>query len=182
MDNIPDINQALSKNPKHTPTMVSHLPLRRHGFSESAHPTPGSLFGRGPPRSQWKDLDNTNHRAEKKIVRKLDNFILVFNTLPIYSHQNDWFAPPPRSLMVAPPLHTFLCHSSSFWLVVVWKIIHRQPSKAKVYYIFTFFCHSNCRPNRCANVPPHAPPRRCLLSNISTTAVANSYLIDVFPN
>jgi hypothetical protein len=33
-------------------TMVSHLPLQRHGFGESAHPTPGSLFGRSRTRSQ----------------------------------------------------------------------------------------------------------------------------------
>jgi hypothetical protein len=39
-------------HPTNIITMVSHLPLQRHGFSESAHPTPGSLFGRGRMRLQ----------------------------------------------------------------------------------------------------------------------------------
>jgi hypothetical protein len=39
-------------HPTNIITMVSHLPLQWHGFGESAHPTPGSLFGRGWTRSQ----------------------------------------------------------------------------------------------------------------------------------
>ena len=37
---------------------------------------------------------------------------------------------PPRSSIVVPPLSTFPRHSDLFWLVVVYKIIDRQPSKA----------------------------------------------------
>jgi hypothetical protein len=36
---------SLVKNPKHTTTMLSRLPLWRHGFGKLAHPTPGSCFG-----------------------------------------------------------------------------------------------------------------------------------------
>ncbi len=46
----------LVKNPKHTTTMVSRLPLWQHGFGESAHPTPGSCFGRVCPGAGLKGL------------------------------------------------------------------------------------------------------------------------------
>jgi hypothetical protein len=39
-------------HPTNIITMVSRLPLQQHGFGESAHPTPGSLFGRGWTRLQ----------------------------------------------------------------------------------------------------------------------------------
>ena len=50
-----------------------------------------------------------------------------------------------------------------FWLVVVFKVIDRQPSKAVVYFIFIYFLLLNLTPQmmgRCppTRSPPHVPP------------------------
>ena len=42
----------LLNHPTNNSTMVSRLPLRRHGFGKSIHPTPSCLFGKGRSRSQ----------------------------------------------------------------------------------------------------------------------------------
>ncbi len=57
---------SLVKNPKHTTTMVSHLPLWQHGFGKSAYPTPESCFRRVCPRAGLKGLLLFYCVAEKK--------------------------------------------------------------------------------------------------------------------
>jgi hypothetical protein len=61
------------KNPKHTTTMVSPLPLWQHGFGKSAHPTPKSCFGRVRPRAGLKGLVLFYCVAKKKIITKLND-------------------------------------------------------------------------------------------------------------
>jgi hypothetical protein len=58
---------SLVKNPKHTTTMVSRLPLWQHGFGKSAHPAPWSHFGRVHPRVGLKGLKIFYCVAKKKI-------------------------------------------------------------------------------------------------------------------
>jgi hypothetical protein len=57
---------SLVKNSKHTTTMVSRLPLWRHGFGASAHPTPESCFGRVCSRAGLNGLVLFYFVAEKK--------------------------------------------------------------------------------------------------------------------
>jgi hypothetical protein len=106
----------LLNHPTNNSTMVSPLPLRRHGFGKSIHPTPGGLFGRGRPRSWWKDFTNTNHRAEKKINLSTPQFYFSFYYAPhsIAAKTMD-LHPPPRSPTVRPPLSTTLHLSGSFF-------------------------------------------------------------------
>jgi hypothetical protein len=61
------------KHPKHTTTMVSHLPLWQHGFGKSAHPTPRSCFRRVCLRAGLKGLASFYCMAEKKIIIKLND-------------------------------------------------------------------------------------------------------------
>ena len=74
--------------------------------------------------------------------------------------------------------------AASFWLVVGFKIIDRQPFKAAVYFILYIFCRSICRPKQWDNVPPRAPRPAHLHSNTPPTAFAD-YRVDCclkFPN
>ncbi len=142
--------------------MASQLPLRRHGFGESIHPTPGSLFGRGWLRSRWKEFTQTNYRAEKKIICKLDDFILVFICLPTLLPPKQWYCASPRASQLAHILSILSSVSDAcFWLVVVWAIVDRRPSKGNgVFYIYFFSLFEFVISNDWTP-PPHMlqPPR-----------------------
>jgi hypothetical protein len=78
---------------------------------------------------------------EKKIITKLNNlfYVFTFNLMPN----------APKTMELCFP---FASHSSnlpsiqppvavaSFWLVVAFKIVDRQPIKAMVYFILNIFC------------------------------------------
>jgi len=73
-----------------------------------------------------------NKWLRKKLFTKLNELILVFNLLSNFQRpQNNYIALPPHLPLVAPPLHTPLHPDAYFWLVVLWKIVDRQPPKAK---------------------------------------------------
>ena len=67
--------------------------------------------------------------------------------------------------------------AASFWLVVAFKIIDRQPCKAAVYFILYIFCQSICRPKRWDDVPQRAPCPACLRSITPLTGSAD-YRVD----
>jgi hypothetical protein len=64
-----------------------------------------------------------------------------------------------------------------FWLVVVWKIVDRQPPKAKAPFISIFVVVPFCHPKRWDEAPYRDPTRSRLLFNIPSIASANCQLI-----
>jgi hypothetical protein len=100
-----------------------------------------------------------------KLFCKLDNFfILVFICLPTLLPPKQWYCASPRASWPA-HIHSILSSipDACFWLVVVWAIVDRWPTKGNgVFYIY-FFLHLNLSPQTigrrhptCSN--PHAPP------------------------
>ena len=70
--------------------------------------------------------------AEKKIFTTLNTLILVFYLLSNFQcPTNNDIALPPHLLLVALPFIILCIPDAYFWLVVVWKIIDRQPPNAK---------------------------------------------------
>jgi hypothetical protein len=55
-----------------------HLLLQWHGCGKSTSPTPRSFFRRGRAREIFKGLFDNAYRSFKKIISKVDDFILVF--------------------------------------------------------------------------------------------------------
>ena len=64
-------------------------------------------------------------------------FYLLFN---VQRPQNNGIALPLRLPLVEPSFHQPSVAAASFWLVVAFKIVNRQPFKAAVYFILNIFC------------------------------------------
>jgi hypothetical protein len=117
--------------------------------------------GRGWLRSRWKEFTLIIGRR-KKLICKLDDFILVFIRLPTLSPPRQWYCASPRAYR---PAHILSILSSvadaCFWLVVVWAVVDRRPSKGNgVFYIY-FFSSFEFVTSNDWTPPPHTlqPPR-----------------------
>ncbi len=145
------------------PPWWSWSPVQRHGFLHFQPPPPGSLWGRGWPRVAWLGFTKWYKPAEKKIVAKLNDFIIVYTSYSTYN--------APKMIVLRFPHASRLSHLPSilpsvaaacFWLVVVWAVVEWWLSKALVYFMFIYFLTLNstsqtmelCLPMRS---PSHAP-------------------------
>jgi hypothetical protein len=102
--------------------------------------------------------------VEKKLICKLDKFILVLFASPLYRPQNNGIALPP----LPPNWHTSSLYSSPLqmpvfgWLLCEPLSIGSRP-KATVYFIYIFFHRLNSSPQMIGrphptHSNPHAPP------------------------
>ncbi len=98
----------------------------------------------------------------KKLICKLDNFILVFICLPTLLPPKQWYCASPRASWLVHILSILSSVADAcFWLVVVWAVVDLRPSKGNgVFYIyisslFEFVTSKDWTP------PPHKlqPPR-----------------------
>jgi hypothetical protein len=55
------------------------LPIQQHSNGKSAHPTPGSLFGRGLPRAVYEGFAKFDNAAEKKNLLKMVFLVLLID-------------------------------------------------------------------------------------------------------
>ena len=140
MDDIPDINQALSKI-QNTPS--PWWAICHYGGMALANqfiPPPGAyLEGGGWGRGE-RNLLKLIIGRRKKLICKLDNFILVFICLSTLSPLKQWYCASPRASWPA-HIHSILSSipDACFWLVVVWAIVDRWPTKGNgVFYILFF--------------------------------------------
>ncbi len=119
----------------------------------------------------------------KKLICKLDNFILVFICLPTLLPPKQWYCASPHASRLAHILSILSSMADAcFWLVVVWAVVDRRPSKGNgVFYIFFFIVWIRHLKWLDA-ATPHAPTPMRLLSNIYPTAAADNYLIVVSSN
>ena len=120
--------------------MGSHLPLKQHGFSKSAHPTPGAYLEWGVQGCGKRILVYLIIVPRNIIICKLDYFIIYFfNILPTQSPPKQLICIPPCSLMVAPPLYLTKSLQLFFgWLLCVSLAIgnHIRPTDNIFIYIF----------------------------------------------
>ena len=110
--------------------------IQRHVNGKSAHPNPRTLCGRGWPREMCEGFLQFYILAKKKYLQCQQQFNSSFIMLLItISPETMVFhlprAPPRSHLLSVPSFAVFAC----FWLVVVYEITDRQPSKASVYFI-----------------------------------------------
>jgi len=131
-----------------TPPWWSWLPVQRHGFLHFQPPHPGSHWGRGWPRVVWLGFTKYTNRPRKKIVTKLNDFIIVYTSYSTYN--------APKMMVSRFPHASCSSHLPSilpsvkaacFWLVVVWwAVVDRRLSKAMVYFMFIYFLLLNSTP------------------------------------
>ncbi len=76
----------------------------------------------------------------KKLICKLDIFILVFICLPTLLPSKQWYCASPRASQLAHILSILSSIADAcFWLVIVWAIVDWRPSKGNgVFYIYFF--------------------------------------------
>ena len=96
----------------------------------------------------------------KKLICKLDNFILVFICLPTLLPPKQWYCASPRA---SGPAHILSILSSvadaCLWLVVVWAVVDWRPSKGNgVFYIYIFSLFEFITSNNWTPPPPMLPP------------------------
>ena len=100
-------------------------------------------------------LFNLADWPRKKLITKLNNLFYVFTSYSI--------SKAPKTMELRIPRTSRLSHlpsvlssvaAASFWLVVVLKIINRQPFKAVVYFIFYIFLSLNSPPQTMGRCPP----------------------------
>ncbi len=139
------------------------MPVQRHGFVDSSHPTPGYLFRRGQTRVGLKDLIYFYDLAEKKNYYYSQCFFYSFLYFTSMAPKTMDLHPPalPRELPLLSLLSSVI--GACFWLVVVCNSIDRRPPKVTVYFLFDIFFASNkspptigCRPPTRSN--PRVPP------------------------
>ncbi len=145
--------------------------------NQPALPPGASSVGVGQRRCA-RDLFNLADRPRKKLITKLNNLFNVFTFNSTFNAPKTMELRFPRAsrssnLPSIPPFVT----AASFWLVVAFKIVDRQPFKAAVYFILNIFCRSICRPKRWDGVPPRAPRPARLCSNTPPTGPAD-YRVD----
>ena len=118
-----------------------------------------NLHSNQAPPGPSKRLEQAD-RPRKKIITNLNNLFYVF---PSYSMSNapktmELHFPRASRSSHLPSILPFIA-ATSFWLVVVFKIIDRRPLKAVVYFILIlyFFVAQFATPND-GMVSPHALP------------------------
>ncbi len=98
----------------------------------------------------------------KKIICKLDNFILEFICLPTLLPPKQWYCASPRASRQVHILSILsYVADACFWLVVVWAVVDWWPSKGNgVSYIYIFSSFEFVTSNDWMP-PPHTlqPPR-----------------------
>jgi hypothetical protein len=131
----------LTHHPTNNTTMVSHLPLRQHGLSKSAHPTPGaSSEGVIRGRSE-RILVALIIVRRKKLICKLNNVILVFNIIPTLSSPKRWIYTPPHAPRWSRHLsqyHLALLRLFFGWLLCVPSLIGGRLRPPNNLFVFIF--------------------------------------------
>jgi hypothetical protein len=106
-------------------------------------------------KGEFERFQVVSLNKREKIFTKLNTFILLFTS---YLMSN-----APKTMELRFPRTSRLSHlpsifpsiaAASFWLVVVFKIIDRQPFKAVVYFIFVSFSLLNLTPQTMGRCPP----------------------------
>jgi hypothetical protein len=121
--------------------MVSRLPLRRHGLSKSAHPTPGASSEGVVRGCGERILVALIIGRRKKLICKINDVILVFTILPTLSLPKRWiYTPPPM-----PPdgrttsqYHLALLWLFFGWLLCVPSLIGGHPRPPNNLFVFIF--------------------------------------------
>ncbi len=124
-------------------------------------------------------LYNYANKPRKKLIKKLNNFILVFSKLSKSNAPEAMGSTPLHASPRSPHLFNMpSIFASYFWLVVVCWFAIWQPIKATMYYIFIIFCVAPfdalndgllsshmLRPSRASYYSSHLPqlPTFCLV-------------------
>ena len=100
-------------------------------------------------------LFNSADWPRKKLITKLNTLFYVFTSYSTSKAPKTMELRIPRTSRLShlpSVLHSFA--AASFWLVVVFKIIHWRPFKAVVYFIFYIFLSLNSPPQTMGRCPP----------------------------
>ncbi len=137
-----------------------------------------SSEGVGQGRSLRVLFSLTMRLRKKKSIH--NRFILLFYIPPdSFAKKNDGITLSPCPPPVESPRLSLFHHASVFLVgYCIWNI-NRQPFKATMFFIFYFFVAQFAAPNDGMASAPHVWPRLCTLTNISSTANANFWLVVV---
>ena len=132
----------LTHHPTNNTTMVSRVPLRRHGLANRLTPPPGAssegvLQARGE-----RILVALIIGLRKKLFCKLNDVILVFNILPTLSLLKRWIYTPPTPLdgCATSQYHPALLQLFFGWLLCVPSLIGGRLRPPNNLFMYIFHC------------------------------------------
>ncbi len=151
--------------------------MQRHGNGKSAHPTPGSLCGRGWPRAVFEGFIKFGWPTKKKIYYKLNIFLPPIQlTMP-----PKWWhcaAPMRPARHISPPCSPPSRPPVFGWLLCFDLLIGSRLTPPWILCSLFLRC-SIWRPKRWDSVSPCAPPPTRHLSRFPSTANSDTQLVVV---
>ena len=155
-------------HPTNTTTMVVPFATTAAWWWQISPPLPQGPLRNGLVEGGVRGFYLICMTGREKIITKLD--IFYFNSFSLHLSPPKWWnitplhAPSQSNLLFIIPYVAF----TSFWLVVVFVLISRRPTKATSWFIVNYFSLSQSSPKWWGNIPPHTTSPTSLLPQTLT--------------